>query len=44
MDINLVEIWAHMGLPVRAVVVVLTLQVVHCRSPRKARSTSRRSR
>ena len=28
MDINLIEIWGHMGLPVRAVVVVLTLQAI----------------
>lgn len=30
MNINLVEIWNHMGLPVRAVVLVLTLQAVAC--------------
>ena len=30
MDINLIEIWHHMGTPVRAVVVVLTLQAVAC--------------
>ena len=30
MDINLVEIWGHMGLPVRAVVVFLSLQAVAC--------------
>src|SRR5438105_3635455 len=30
MDINLVEIWAHMGLPVRGVVVVLTMQAIAC--------------
>ncbi|MET0343437.1 MAG: MotA/TolQ/ExbB proton channel family protein [Polyangiales bacterium] len=30
MDINLVEIWQHMGMAVRAVVVVLTLQAVAC--------------
>jgi len=30
MDINLVEIWGHMGLPVRAVVVFLTLQAIAC--------------
>jgi len=28
MNINLLEIWAHMGLPVRAVVTVLTVQAV----------------
>jgi biopolymer transport protein ExbB/TolQ len=30
MDINLVEIWSHMGLPVRGVVVFLTLQAIAC--------------
>ena len=30
MDINLIEIWHHMGAAVRAVVVVLTLQAVAC--------------
>ena len=30
MDINLLEIWGHMGLPVRAVVAVLTLQAIAC--------------
>src|SRR5688500_14877313 len=30
MDINLVELWAAMGLPVRAVVVLLTLQATAC--------------
>ncbi len=30
MEINLLEIWHEMGLPVRAVVVVLTLQAVAC--------------
>jgi len=28
MDINLIELWAHMGLPVRCVVVLLTLQAI----------------
>ena len=28
MDINLVELWAQMGLPVRGVVIVLTLQAI----------------
>ena len=30
MDINLIELWAHMGMPVRCVVVLLTLQAVAC--------------
>ncbi len=30
MEINLIEIWNHMGLPVRAVVVVLTIQAIAC--------------
>lgn len=30
MDINLLEIWSHMGLPVRAVVLVLTAQAIAC--------------
>src|SRR5262245_46150590 len=30
MQINLLELWVHMGLPVRAVVVLLTLQAVAC--------------
>jgi biopolymer transport protein ExbB/TolQ len=30
MEINLVDIWSHMGLPVRAVVVVLTIQAIAC--------------
>jgi biopolymer transport protein ExbB/TolQ len=30
MDINLVEIWSHMGLPVRAVVIFLTVQAIAC--------------
>jgi biopolymer transport protein ExbB/TolQ len=30
MDLNLVEMWSHMGLPVRLVVLVLTLQAVAC--------------
>jgi biopolymer transport protein ExbB/TolQ len=30
MDINLLEIWGHMGLPVRAVVAVPTLQAIAC--------------
>lgn len=30
MNINLLELWSEMGLPVRAVVVVLTLQAVAC--------------
>jgi len=30
MDINLIEIWGHMGLPVRGVVVFLTLQAIAC--------------
>lgn len=30
MEINLMELWAHMGLPVRCVVVLLTLQAVAC--------------
>lgn len=30
MDINLLEIWGHMGLPVRAVVIFLTLQAIAC--------------
>jgi biopolymer transport protein ExbB/biopolymer transport protein TolQ len=29
-DINLIEIWGHMGLPVRAVVIVLTVQAIAC--------------
>jgi biopolymer transport protein ExbB/TolQ len=30
MEINLVEMWTHMGLPVKAVVIVLTIQAVAC--------------
>jgi biopolymer transport protein ExbB/TolQ len=30
MEINLVEIWTHMGLPVKLVVAVLTVQAVAC--------------
>lgn len=30
MDLNLAEMWSHMGLPVRFVVLVLTLQAVAC--------------
>src|SRR5688572_25413498 len=30
MEINLLEIWNHMGLPVRGVVIVLTLQAIAC--------------
>jgi biopolymer transport protein ExbB/TolQ len=30
MDINLLEIWGHMGLPVRAVVLFLTVQGIAC--------------
>jgi biopolymer transport protein ExbB/TolQ len=30
MDINLIEIWGHMGTPVRTVVLVLSLQAVAC--------------
>lgn len=30
MDINLIELWGHMGMPVRCVVVLLTLQAVAC--------------
>lgn len=30
MEINLVEIWGHMGLPVKLVVLVLTIQAVAC--------------
>jgi biopolymer transport protein ExbB/TolQ len=30
MEINLIELWSHMGLPVRGVVFLLTLQAVAC--------------
>jgi len=30
MEINLVEMWANMGMPVKAVVIVLTIQAVAC--------------
>lgn len=30
MDLNLVEMWSHMGLPVRLVVLVLTIQAIAC--------------
>jgi biopolymer transport protein ExbB/TolQ len=30
MDINLLELWGHMGLPVRGVVLFLTLQAIAC--------------
>jgi biopolymer transport protein ExbB/TolQ len=30
MDINLIEIWHHMGTPVRAVVMVLSMQAIAC--------------
>jgi biopolymer transport protein ExbB/TolQ len=49
MELNLVEIWTEMGLPVRAVVLVLTLQAVACIAVTIDRlillaTTSRRSR
>jgi biopolymer transport protein ExbB/TolQ len=30
MEMNLIEIWSHMGLPVRAVVIFLTIQAIAC--------------
>ena len=30
MDINLLELWSHMGLPVKAVVIFLTVQAIAC--------------
>lgn len=30
MDMNLIELWKHMGLPVKGVVIVLTIQAIAC--------------